>query len=98
MPTQRAPSRRLEGRSLMSLIDRSIRSWRVHLPANLAAGEIARSVGDRRHAVVRVHVDVCAAAPHCGDELRERMSFERADEIGGREVTFCQDAVVTAGA
>src|ERR1043165_5468103 len=51
----------------------SVRSGRVELTANLAAWQIARRVGDRRDSVVRVHVDVGAAAPHPRDELRERV-------------------------
>src|SRR5512143_428101 len=82
----------------ISLRRASIRSRRVELAANLAAGEIARASVRWRDAVVRVHVDVRAATSHGGDELRERVAFECADEIRGGERSLRQHTVESSNA
>src|SRR5262249_9728335 len=68
------------------------------LAANFAAGEITWTGVDGRYAIVCVNVDVRAAVLDRRYQIAQRVAGERADQIGGRNCTLAEHAVMSAGA
>src|SRR6266508_847103 len=63
------------------------------LPADLAAGEIARPGVGWSYTIVRMDVDIGVPSPYRVHQLAERMSGERPDQIRSGERAFGEATV-----